>query len=144
MPFDKSRYPKDWPAISARIKERDGWCCKQCGVRQYAVGYWVGEAFRPVCGCAAWDNYDYARSYKEARYLCDHINSQPDEHRYIVIVLTVAHLRDPDPMNCADDNLAALCQRCHNRLDMPMRQSNARRTRATKAGQSTLPMGSAL
>lgn len=28
------------------------------------------------------------------------------------IVLTVAHL-DHDPANCADDNLAALCQRCH-------------------------------
>ncbi len=28
--------------------------------------------------------------------------------------------------------LAALCQRCHNRLDAPMRRENAARTRASK------------
>lgn len=33
------------------------------------------------------------------------------------VVLTVAHLVDRDPMNCADENLAALCQRCHLVLD---------------------------
>lgn len=37
------------------------------------------------------------------------------------IVLTVAHL-DHDPSNCAEDNLKALCQRCHNRYDAKMRR----------------------
>jgi len=47
--------------------------------------------------------------------------------------LTVAHL-DHTPENCADDNLKALCQRCHNRYDMPMRRAGIReRARAAMA-----------
>jgi len=43
--------------------------------------------------------------------------------RYPVkVVLTDAHL-DHTPENCARDNLAALCQRCHNRYDAPMRRA---------------------
>ena len=38
------------------------------------------------------------------------------------VVLTVAHL-DHDPTNNADDNLAALCQLCHNTYDAPKRHS---------------------
>jgi 5-methylcytosine-specific restriction endonuclease McrA len=41
-----------------------------------------------------------------------------------VVVLTIAHIDDPDPMNCDYDNLKALCQGCHNRHDMPMRVLN--------------------
>jgi 5-methylcytosine-specific restriction endonuclease McrA len=38
------------------------------------------------------------------------------------VVLTVAHL-DHQPENCADpENMKALCQRCHNRYDAPMRR----------------------
>lgn len=32
------------------------------------------------------------------------------------IVLTIAHLNH-NPSDCRDDNLRALCQRCHNRYD---------------------------
>ncbi len=39
-----------------------------------------------------------------------------------VVVLTVAHL-DHQPWNCADENLKAMCQRCHNRYDAPMRRA---------------------
>lgn len=57
------------------------------------------------------------------------------------IVLTIAHINDPDPLNCADDNLAALCQRCHNRHDIPHRKRNRAKTRRGKiidAGQLAL------
>jgi hypothetical protein len=47
-------------------------------------------------------------------------------------VLTVAHLGDPSPENCADDNLKAMCQRCHLRYDAPQHQENARATRRAK------------
>jgi hypothetical protein len=48
-------------------------------------------------------------------------------------VLTVAHL-DHTPENCADENLKALCQRCHNTYDMPMRRAGilARRQAAER------------
>jgi hypothetical protein len=31
-PENKARYPKDWKAISARIRERAGDCCEECGI----------------------------------------------------------------------------------------------------------------
>jgi 5-methylcytosine-specific restriction endonuclease McrA len=49
------------------------------------------------------------------------------------IVLTVAHL-DHTPENCADENLRAWCQRCHNRYDAPMRRQGIKqRQRAAQA-----------
>ena len=44
------------------------------------------------------------------------------------VVLTVAHL-DHDPQNCADENLRALCQRCHLTYDARHHAVNAARTR---------------
>jgi 5-methylcytosine-specific restriction endonuclease McrA len=38
------------------------------------------------------------------------------------VVLTVAHL-DHQPENCDPDNLMAMCQRCHNAYDAPMRRA---------------------
>lgn len=82
-PENKARYPKDWPAISKRIRERADNLCEHCGVpngsrRENAVG------------------------------------------KMVTIVLTVAHF-DHQPENCADENLAALCQKCHNNYDAPTR-----------------------
>ena len=45
--------------------------------------------------------------------------------RIVRIILTVAHL-DHVPENCADDNLKALCQRCHNLYDAKMRRAGIR------------------
>lgn len=51
------------------------------------------------------------------------------------VVLTTAHLLDPNPMNCADDNLMAMCQLHHLRYDAPRRnrhkkgQNNASNSR---------------
>ena len=41
------------------------------------------------------------------------------------VVLTVAHL-DHDESNCRDENLRALCQRCHNTYDAPNRRAGIR------------------
>jgi hypothetical protein len=53
-PENLARYPKDWPAISAAIRERAGHRCEwiergqRCTACQYAVGHWtkVANAFR--------------------------------------------------------------------------------------------------
>lgn len=157
MPVDMSKYPKDWPEIRARILRRAGGgdegddarvgaCCEWCGVRNYAVG-WRDEAgnFHPVGGNAAADNFEYATSYGEARKLADHINDWCSPRvRHIVIVLTIAHVDDPDPMNVAEGNLAAVCQRCHNVHDRQMRECNRwrnQRKALIEAGQLLLPLG---
>jgi hypothetical protein len=60
---------------------------------------------------------------------CGAANHQPHPLTGSHVVLTVAHHPDTNPMNCADDNLHALCQRCHNRLDAPARAASRARTR---------------
>lgn len=98
-PENKARYPKDWPAISRRIRERAGQRCE-------------GSPLFPDCRAE---------------------NGQPHPVTGSRVVLTVAHL-DHVPENCGDDNLKAMCQRCHNRYDAPMRRAGiASRLRATRA-----------
>lgn len=53
------------------------------------------------------------------------------EAKEIKIVLTIAHL-DQSPQNNDYNNLRALCQRCHNRLDMPFRVANRKRRKYEK------------
>jgi 5-methylcytosine-specific restriction endonuclease McrA len=53
---------------------------------------------------------------------CDARQGEPHPITGSRVVLTVAHL-DHQPENCADpENMKALCQRCHNRYDAPMRR----------------------
>lgn len=64
---------------------------------------------------------------------CGAANGQPHPDTGSKVVLTVAHL-DHQPENCADENLAALCQRCHNRYDGPERRRGiAERRHAARA-----------
>lgn len=63
--------------------------------------------------------------YIRAKNRCEHIvngercnaeNGQEHPITGSTVVLTVAHL-DHTPENCSDDNLRAMCQRCHLRYD---------------------------
>lgn len=113
MAFDASRYPENWKAISLAIRERDGWCCKFCGTA----------------------------------------NGQPNPVTGSTVVLTVAHLGTPhadgrlgdvhDKMDVREENLAALCQRCHLNYDRVEHIFNAaltRRRKRIKAGQLEMPL----
>lgn len=53
-----------------------------------------------------------------------------------IVVLTVAHM-DHVPENCSDENLKALCQKCHNSYDAEHRSKN----RATNAGKDREAQG---
>lgn len=119
-PENRGKYPKDWPQIRARILERAGHKCERCNVPNKAIGYRLPDGyFRQLADCRAnaGDEVDAAHF---------------DGLKVVEIVLTIAHVNDPDPANCADDNLEALCQRCHNLLDAPMRAKNAAQTRRAK------------
>lgn len=63
---------------------------------------------------------------------CGAENGKPHPITGSKVVLTVAHHPDPDPSNCSDSNLHALCQKCHNQLDAPMRSRHAARTQSRK------------
>jgi hypothetical protein len=115
MPWDKSKYPKNWKQIRAQILERAGNKCEWCGVNNHALGYRRKDG-----------------KFIECRGMEIEVAGLIDDEKIIQIILTIAHVKDPDPMNCAPDNLAALCQKCHNKLDAPMRAKNAARTRVLK------------
>jgi hypothetical protein len=96
-PENKARYPKDWKAISARIRERAGNKCEQCGVENGVYrNTATGETTTDLMQVEAWGTCD------------DAVVSR--------IVLTVAHLNHR-PEDCSDDNLRAWCQKCHNGYD---------------------------
>lgn len=89
-PEEKARYPKNWPAISKRIREAAGWRCQWCPAE----------------------------------------NGKPHPVTGSKVVLTVAHL-DHTPENCADENLRALCQRCHLAYDRDHHASTRRSRKAS-------------
>lgn len=68
---------------------------------------------------------------------CGAANHQPHPVTGSRVVLTVAHL-DHDTANNSDDNLRALCQKCHLTYDAKHHAANAaitRRNRKIEAGQ---------
>ena len=87
-PEDRHRYPKDWPAISKRIRQ----------------GRSMG-----MCECDG-----ECRTGHAGR--CEAENRRPHPVTGSKVVLTVAHL-DHTPENCDDSNLRAMCQRCHLAYD---------------------------
>lgn len=105
---NRHRYPRDWKQIRAAILERAGHRCEQCGIPNYA---WRNNA------TGRWTE-DIGRA--DAWFF--------DGNRVTRIVLTIAHI-DHTPENCAQDNLRALCQRCHLRYDIDHHQRTACRTR---------------
>lgn len=103
-PENRARYPKDWKAISLRIRERSGWRCEG------------SPGVYPDC-CA--------------------VHGEPHPVTGSKVVLTVAHL-DHTPENCADENLMAMCQRCHLTYDADHHKGNAAKTRRAKSAQIDL------
>lgn len=63
---------------------------------------------------------------------CGAENYQPHPVTGSTVILTVAHIHDDRPENCSFYNLAALCQRCHNRHDAKKRVQNRRKSRHEK------------
>ena len=109
---NRGRYPADWPAISARIRhERAGGQC-EC----------TGEC----------------RTAHATR--CEARNGHRSPYTGSVVVLTVAHL-DHTPENCDDENLRAMCQRCHLAYDGPHHAETraASRARELAATMDALP-----
>lgn len=99
---EKARYPKDWKAISQRIRDR---AQDQCECRE-------------ECGLHPWGRC-VERQGRKAFFAKGKI------------ILTVAHL-DHHPENCADENLKAMCQRCHLRYDRDHHAETRRNTQEQK------------
>lgn len=139
MPCNYSNYPKNWKTeIRPAILKRADNCCEMCGIANHAVGYRdKAGLFHPTRGNVIHDlagegiSYPLLTpiSYKEAKAIADSNNEnlEQEERRYIVVVLTIAHL-DHDTTNNDYSNLKALCNRCHLRYDIEHHKRNSRAT----------------
>ena len=87
LPENRDKYPLDWPEISDRIRFERA---GECGVEH------GGRCFRK--------HGDMIARVSGGCMLAAEV------------VLTTGHL-DHKPENCADENLRAWCQGCHNRYD---------------------------
>lgn len=97
---NRARYPRNWARISARIRHI------RAGGRCECEGH---------CGL-----------HHERR--CEEQNGKPAKWANGKVILTVAHL-DHTPENCADENLRAMCQRCHLRYDREHHSETRKRVR---------------
>ena len=123
-PENRDRYPKDWPAIRARILARAGNACEKCKApnrKRIARGAGKDE------GTYMLDTADvFCADTGQHLGQCRH--SDYELARMVEVVLTIAHL-DHVPENCADNNLRAWCQRCHLTYDAKHHAMNSNETR---------------
>lgn len=97
MPCDYKKYPDNWKAIVKAILSRAGNKCELC----YAPNH------ERVCrGSARTSEYPWYRPMMDR-----------NQGTSTKIILTVHHI-DADLKNNSPNNLIALCQRCHLKLDM--------------------------
>ena len=82
-----------------------------------------------------WFEIDTGKAYNEAGELQPHRvrgSESPDDCNFVTIVLTVAHLNHVAGED-DDENLAALCQRCHLNHDRAQhKETRARRKDAAR------------
>ena len=99
-PENKDRYPDNWKEISERIRfERADNRC-EC----------MGE-----CG--------FTHEHESHSGRCSAINYEPHPITGSKVILTVAHL-DHTPEHCDDNNLKAMCQRCHLNYDFDIHRQS--------------------
>lgn len=151
MAMDMKRYPSDWKDISKRIRfERAGNKCEWCGVPNHA--YVCRKRGTPEYIIETLDD-DYA-VYRWPDGSPIRLSELPEDYDYdkaTFIVLTTAHLgvaysdgrpgNKHDKMDCRDENLAALCQRCHLLYDIDEHVANARVTRLRKKRSARIAVG---
>ncbi len=110
MPCDYKNYPKNWKSeIRPVILERDGNCCKFCGVE---------------------NNRLIRRFDNKWEYWPEGMMSECytiDGYKSVKIILTIMHL-DHNTENNDYSNLAAGCQKCHLNYDKEHHKSNAQKT----------------
>lgn len=136
MPCDYKQYPPNWkteirPAIMARAEGKCEWC-KVPNLAFVVRGKWGDDD--------VWqDDEGSIHSAKDGEHLGDnYVGDLDGKTRYTRIVLTIAHIHNPDKMDCRPENLAALCQKCHLGHDLKHHMENARNTRNKKKGLTDL------
>lgn len=121
----------EWRALSLKIRKERAKdrceCTGECGTDHFAENVRGGTA----------DDIQPLRGLLVDGDRCSALEGRVRPGGKRRVRLTVAHI-DQDPANNDDGNLLALCERCHNRLDMPFRRLNAAKTRRRKKAADDL------
>lgn len=113
-------YPKNWKQISHRIRfVRAGGKCERCEAPHGWYRSQTGWVIDPMIAATG--------------LMGDAI----DEVKLSKIILTTAHLNH-DPTDNREENLAALCQRCHLAHDLKHHLTSRRVNREKETGQGRL------
>lgn len=121
-PEKKGWYPANWKDLSQRIRfERAQGKCEWCGIAH-------GTPLPMKC-CA-----QPAVTDKDPKRCASCGKPVP------TVVLTTAHIEDREDDPHAEDNLAALCQKCHNGHDAKARAAGIRERREAASGQLRLDL----
>lgn len=137
-PENRHRYPPEWPQIRRRILARAGYCCEVCGLFDRAWGWRDGAGEFHQVGKSTLIAAKQRRGGPRVKPPFE-LRVGRMTVRVIEIVLTIAHL-DHRPENCADENLRAMCQRCHLHYDLPHHKTTAYMTRRVFRGTLELPL----
>ena len=115
---NKDRYPENWKEIRQKILERADNKCEFCGIPNKSIIVYkdgkVSKFLKP-------GDFDYEVWGSAGKnFTAADCKGKLHKYKSSLVVLTIAHL-DQTPENCEEDNLKALCQKCHNKLDGPYR-----------------------
>lgn len=119
MAIDRKVYPSNWETeIRPRILKRANSCCENCGVNQYTVGYRNAKGdLIPLI---------IAHTHSEGAELRDRMKAVMHK-KVIVIRIQIAHLNNDEwNQEVKDEDLAALCEKCHfshDRIDNQNRKT---------------------
>ena len=136
-PENRTLYPggsptsPEWKAIRDRILDREDNACKWCKAPNYQWIWRSRDRKSYMLAEGAVFDSETGETFGVVR------GSEYPGDAMVQVILTIAHL-DQDPQNNDDENLAALCQRCHNRHDAPHRAKNAAKTRHAKKSDGDL------
>lgn len=126
MTFDPKQYPANWKAIRAHILERAQGKCETCGLADRCLIIRSSKDGAKYLVLRDDDIFYHGDEPVRLSEIADEFSGD-----LVRVVLTVAHL-DHDRSHNTDDNLKALCQRCHLQWDMPIHIEHAKETRYQK------------
>ncbi len=127
---NRQRYPKDWQAIRAAIRQRAKNCCEFCGVPNGAL---IVRDHGPDGATFTLVNTGATHDAQTGALLGYARRNEYADRKLTRVILTTAHL-DHMPEHNDPANLRALCCRCHLLHDAEHhRQTAYRHRRAHKA-----------
>ena len=150
MPINDQNYPENWTDMRKAVLERAQNRCEQCNVHNYAIVQNINKKYVPIGGNLlldlAGDGCFYPSAncwnYQDGVKFRDEMNEticDSDTPKYILVVLTVAHLdHDADNKDVKLDRLKAMCQCCHLQYDAPYKAQKRKEKKLLATQQSKL------